>query len=668
MMAALEYPTVCPRDCYDTCFLKAHCDEDGRLLSVTADPVNPVTERLLCPRSAKDAARVYSGRVLYPQRRIGPAGKGHFVRITWDEAIRLVVEKLTSALKKRGSEALLTLDYAGNTGLLSRNFPLRLWNALGATRTDYALCSRSGHEALKLHYGSSNGLEPEELLKCRSIIFWGFNVAESSPHIWRLAEKARAQGSVIAAIDPRESRTARNADLHVAPRPGSDVALAYGIARSLIEDDRLDREFLDSCTTGFDDFRKEALTWSPERVEKETGIDRHIVERLAQLYYHHKPGATMIGIGLQKSLYGYESVRAVSLFPALVGLYRHFFYSNDDGHGIEYPLINGEIYMESRPRVTSQVDISSRVNDGEFNVIYVTTMNPAASLPEQRAFREGLEREDVFTVVHDTHWTATTSYADLVLPAPTYLEKADLVIPWSHYYVRKSERAIVPLGESRDEIWVMLALARALGLDEEWLCHDPWKVLEKAVSPSLQDGDFSDLLNGRTLRIKRKAMEASTHSVSFTSEIPGSSGLNKLPTFRALQSEDSQFTMITSAIANYTHSQFQEVYGPIPAVVHLNNDDAAELDIREGDEVMLKNDRGEVILRAHLTEKQRRRVIWAPKLLSDISGSSINSLVSGTAQLLGGGPTFNSTIVRVIKQSRNSQSSLTKWIGRKSAR
>ncbi|MGV8118125.1 MAG: molybdopterin-dependent oxidoreductase [Candidatus Xenobiia bacterium LiM19] len=653
--AAGEYATVCPRDCYDTCFLKAHCADDGRLISISADPANPVTGRLLCPRSAKDAVRVYTGRVLYPHRRIGPAGTGHFKRITWDEAIRLVEEKLRSTLKARGPEAVLTLDYAGNTGLLSWNFPLRLWNAIGSARTDYAICSRSGHEALKLHYGSSSGLEPEDLLKCRSVIFWGFNAAASSPHIWRMAEKAKAKGAVIAVLDPRESDSARSADLHVKPFPGSDAALAYGIARSLIVNGQLDREFLDRYSTGFELFREEALTWPPERVEKETGVEQDLVEKLAEIYSHRKPGATMIGIGLQKSLYGYESVRAVSLLPALVGLYRHFFYSNDDGHGIDYPLINGETYMESSPKVVSQVDLSSRVHDGEFNFIYVTTMNPAASLPDQKAFRKGLEREDLFTVVHDTHWTATTAHADLVLPAATYLEKDDLVIPWSHYYLRKSEKAISPLGESRSELQVMQALAEALGLQQEWLSHDPWKVIEQEVSASLQGGDFSDLLKGKTLRIKKNRMEASQFPVNFASEIHDGRGVNKVPVCRVLPSEEGQFILITSAVANYTHTQFQEVYGPIPDAAHINTDDAAECGIREDDAVSLQNDRGKVILKAHLTEKQHRGVIWAPKLLSDKTGAPVNSLVSGAAQSLGGGSTFNSTMVRIKKESNEEE-------------
>jgi len=648
---AREYATVCPRDCYDTCFLKARCAEDGRLDSISADPSNPVTGRLLCPRSAKDAERVYTGRVLHPHRRVGPAGAGHFERLTWYEAIRLAAEKLRQTLDRRGAGSVLTLDYAGNTGLLTCKFPLRLWNAIEAARTDYSLCSRSGHHALKLHYGSSIGLEPEELQKCRAVFFWGFNAAVSAPHIWQMALKARAGGAVIVVIDPRESESARAADLHIRPRPGSDTALALGTARELIVSGGLDREFLGSFSTGFEKFSEEAQRWSPDRVLAETGIGPEAVEKLASIYSREKPGATMIGIGLQKSLYGYESVRAVSLLPAMVGLYRHFYYSNDDGHGIDYSLITGEAYMKDSPRVVSQVGLSSDVERGEFGFIYVTTMNPAVSLPDQRAFRNGLARDDVFTVVHDTHWTATASHADLVLPAPTYLEKDDLVIPWSHYYVRKSHRAIASLGESRDEISVMQALASELGLQQEWLYDDPWKVLEKALSSSLEGGDFSDLMNGMTLRVRKTPTDALKYPVRFTSDINGANEVNELPEQRKISAEEGRLTLITSAEAHYTHSQFQEIYGPIPAVAHLSGRDAERLGIAEGDEVMLQNDMGEAVLKAHIDDSQQSGVIWAPKLLSDLNGDPLNSLVPGLSQALGGGPAFNSTSVAVKKRS-----------------
>jgi len=648
---AREYATVCPRDCYDTCFLKARIAEDDRLDSISADPANPVTGRLLCPRSAKDAARVYTARVLYPHRRVGPAGAGHFERLTWDEAIRLTAEKLRQVLDRRGAGSVLTLDYAGNTGLLTCKFPLRLWNAIGAARTDYSLCSNSGHHALRLHYGSSIGLEPEELKDCRAVFFWGFNAAASAPHIWQMALKAKAAGAVIVVIDPRESESARAADLHIKPRPGSDTALALGTARALMVSGGLDREFLDRFSKGFDKFSEEARRWSPDRVIAETGIDPETVENLAGIYSREKPGATMIGIGLQKSLCGYESVRAVSLLPAMVGLYRHFYYSNDDGHGIDYGLISGEEYMERFPRVVSQVGLSPEVESGEFGFIYVTTMNPAVSLPDQRAFRKGLSRNDVFTVVHDTHWTATSSYADLVLPAPSYLEKDDLVIPWSHYYVRKSNRAISPLGESRDEISVMQALASELGLEHKWLHDDPWKVLEKALSSSLEGGDFSDLMNGKMLRVRKTPTDASEYPVRFTSDIHGAADVNELPEHRATGAEEGMLILITSADAHYTHSQFQEIYGPIPAVAHLSSRDAEKLGIAEGDEVMLQNAIGEAVLKAHIDESQQSGVIWAPKLLSDLNGAPLNSLVPGLRQALGGGPAFNSTSVSVKKRS-----------------
>ncbi len=639
--------TVCARDCYDTCALIVTLGESEQILSIKGDPRNPVTQGFTCPRGAKDRERLYKNRVEAPFLRI----ESHFERTDWEQGLSVVSQKLGEVLEKRGPEAVLYLDYAGNSGLLTEVFPRRLWNAIGATQTDRALCSNSGHTALALHYGESYGITPIELLSMNLVVFWGFNAAVSSPHVWSLARQARkSQGTQMVVIDPRESRTAKNADLWIQPRPGSDVALAYGIINHLIQNDYVDLDFIEEWTRGFEQLKVEASKWTPDRVELITGVGWEHVERLGEAYGRLKPSATMIGIGLQKCDQGADQVRAVSFIPALCGLHRGFFYSNGDAFSINASLIPGEELTNKSPKIVEQVALADLVKGGEFQFIYVSGMNPALTLPNQNAFREGLSREDVFVVVHDTHWTKTARYADVVLPASTYLEKDDLVIPWGHNYVQYSKRAVRPLTDSRSEIWIMQEIAKRLGLTEDWLYEDAWEAVEVALENAFEEGDFESLRAGAMLKLQRKPGDNySTPSgkIEFYSSKAAEIGLNPFPIQAPSRLEKGNFILLTSATPKFTSTQFQEVYGAIPAIVVVNPQDARRLGIENGDVVILSNDRGKVKVKAAISNTVLEGVLWSPRQSEGLAGEPQNGLMSSTPQKIGSGPRFNSTTVTV---------------------
>ncbi len=644
-----EVATVCARDCYDTCTLIVTLDESERIRSIRGDQTNPVTRGFTCPRGAKDHERLYANRVEAPFVREGD----HLQQTTWGRALSVLSQKLTEVLEKHGPQAVLYLDYAGNTGLLTGAFPQRLWNGIGATQTDHALCSRSGREALALHYGNTHGTTPLELAAMNLIGFWGFNAAVSAPHLWALARRARrSQGTQIAVIDPRESRTAKGADLWLQPRPGSDVALAYGIINYLSQNGYVDLDFIREWTHGFEHLEQEARRWSPERVEQTTGVAWERIEKLGEAYGRLKPSATMIGIGLQKCDRGADQVRAVSFIPALLGLHRGFFYSNGDSFSVDKSLISGRELTSKRPRTVKQVGLPDLVKHGEFKFVYVSCMNPALTLPNQRAFREGLSRDDVFTAVHETHWTKTAEYADVVLPAPTYLEKDDLVVPWSHNYLRYSRAIVRPLTDSRSEIWVMREIAQRLGLTEDWLYEDPWEAVELALADGFEEGGFESLRSGETLKLKRKPKNTyptPSGRIEFYSSRAVEMGLDPLPTQSPLRIEEGRLVLLTSASAKYTSTQFQEVYGAIPAVVAVNAQDAGRLDIEDGDVVTLSNDLGEVRMKASISNAVPPGIVWAPRQSEDLTGEPQNCLMSSNPQRIGGGPRFNSTTVTVSK-------------------
>src|SRR4030042_4308100 len=274
---------MCARDCPDACFLDVEV-HDGAITQVRASKENPVTAGITCPRALGDPQRVYSmRRGLNPYIKQTKSAPG--LRLaTWDEALSLTASKLKETIRNHGPEAVLLLDYSGNTGLITSGFSQRIWNALAATRTDYTVCSASGHAALRLHYGLSYGVEPEELLARKAIVFWGFNAKHSSPHIWNMAVRARMENdAAIVVVDPRRSESTEMADLWLDPRPGTDVALSYGLANRLIRGGHADAGFIERFTGGYDAYRKEASAWTPERVESVTGVSPAGVEELADL-------------------------------------------------------------------------------------------------------------------------------------------------------------------------------------------------------------------------------------------------------------------------------------------------------------------------------------------------------------------------------------------------
>lgn len=641
--------TQCARDCPDACFMDVEV-QDGKVVSVNGGRDNPVTNGFLCPRGIGDSKRIYSEkRVLYPRVRTGHKPGAGFSRVSWDQALSVVGDRLSETLEEYGPESVLLLDYSGNTGLISSQLGTRLWSAIGATHTDHAICSRSGHEALKLHYGLSYGVSPESLLRKKIITFWGFNAKVSSAHQWSLAMKAHENGALIVVVDSRRSESAEAADLWLSPRPGSDVALAYGVARCLIELGYIDEEFIDKHTVGFNLYREEVLRWTPHIVESITGIKQMDVESLAELYAERRPGAVMMGIGFQKSIQGAEAVRAVSLLPALLGEHRGFSYTNSKGRLIDYDYLSGSAQTGGGWKTVSQTSLGGHLRDGEFRFVYVVGMNPALTLPDLAAVRRGLLRDDVFVVVHDTHMTETCDYADVVLPAATFFEKEDVVVSDSHPYTRFNHRCVELVGESRPEVWVMKEMTGRLGRGEAWLYEDPLEALKKAFEGAIEEGTPHVLQEGATFKVSERSREAyqtPSGKIEFYSSI-AKEGIAPLPCQLSVEVADGSFILLNSALPQWTHSQFRDVYGEIPQIVWVNAEDAERLEIRDGDTVVLHNDLGEIEVTASVGDRVKSGILWSPRPLIDRLGRPQNQLIQGMRQALGGGPHYSSVVVRV---------------------
>ncbi|MBU7014761.1 MAG: molybdopterin-dependent oxidoreductase, partial [Theionarchaea archaeon] len=348
----IDIQTACARDCYDTCFMTVS-QRGKELVRIMGDKAG-ITQGFLCPRGYQDIKRATSeSRILYPFMRVNDT----FRQTSWNEALNLLAESLAQTLKSEGARSCLQLCFSGNQGLFSSYLPQRLFYALGFTQTDSSLCSKSGHEAVGLHYGLSYGAHPDELSEKELTVYWGFNAAVSAPHFHRLSQKSQKRGGVLVSVDPRKSETSQTADVWIQIQPGSDVALVYGILKYLMETDLIDRDFIKTYTHGIDMLKGETQKWREEQVEALTGVKWEEITHLGDLYAQKKSQVTLIGIGMQKSVYGAESVRAVSLLPAVVGVHRGFFYSNAQGFPIDYQFLTGESLTEKPIESVSQVTV-----------------------------------------------------------------------------------------------------------------------------------------------------------------------------------------------------------------------------------------------------------------------------------------------------------------------
>ncbi len=644
------FKTMCARDCPDSCFMNAEVEND-KLISVKPGNENPYTGGFLCSRGNCDPARVYStGRVLYPRRNDNGKPGSSASKISWNGALDEICSKLSETIARRGPESVLLLDFGGNAGLITSLFPRRLWNAIGAAETDYSLCGSSGHKAIGLHYGLSYGLSPEKLAEKKCVIFWGCNPLVSASHLWAQAQNAKKNNSAkIVVIDTRKSESAEKSDLWIDPRPGTDAALAYAIARTLIERDLVDMEFIRKRTAGFEEFRNEAMKWTRERVEGVTGIGPDRVEKLVELIKLNGPAAFIIGIGFQKSFNGACAVRAVSLLPAMLGTNRGFFYTNSRGRFVNFEKLTRPELRQKPARVVSMVDIGRSLEAGEFGFIWISGMNPAMTLPGQNAVRKGLSRNDAFVTTHDTHMSETCDFSNIVLPAPTFFEKNDIILSDAHNLTRLAKKAIEPLGESREETVVIREIAKRLGLFGQWINEEPMAAAALALESAFEKGSFQDLMNGDTMRLRERGpdeYQTSSGRIEFLAS-GISEGVSPIPLQNDIEKTADEFILLNSANARYLHSQFQDIHGPVPAIVWINSKDAARLGICDEEITNIYNELNDISLKAVVTDKIPPGTLWSSRPVKDGNEKVLNALASGDPQKIGGGPQFNSIRVKI---------------------
>lgn len=633
-----NFYTTCARDCYDACGIEVIVDNEK--FTIKGDKNHPITQGFLCPRGNNDFKHITLNRVDATYFRTFSG----FEKIVFTEGIKIAADKIQETIDKWGREAILYLDFAGNEGIINNIFVKRLWNLLKVSFTDQALCTASGHFGISLHYGKTYGLEPEDLLNSKLIVFWGVNAVVSAPHIWKIAIDARKKGAKIITIDIYKSPTAKLSDYFFQVESSSDVLLALALAKMIVKQMPLKDEFINKYIFGYTQFCSYLESLDLNFIEKTTKLSFDKIKLLSNLYIENAPKtATLIGVSLQKRYFGYENTRAISLIPALLGQLRGFFYSNSQSHLINYDFISGK-FLNRSPNIVPQVNLSEHLASDKIKLIFVNSMNPLLSLPDSKNIMELLRQKNVFLIVNETHWSETASNANLVFGVPTFYEKEDFMPSWSHSYLRKSPKIINLYENTHTELEIVQELAKVLGIYDEDI-FDVKKVLAQAFEGIIDNTIFNSSLLQKMKTLPKDQFQTPSGKIELYSQKALSLGLNPFPAFNEIKKSEQEFWLVTVAHNKYTNSQFTEVFGSLESYVCVNSELATRLGIIEHQIVCVFNQFGELFFKIKIVDELSENVILAHRFVKDLYGIPINSIVPPSLQDFTKGPTFHSTKV-----------------------
>jgi anaerobic selenocysteine-containing dehydrogenase len=668
------FKSVCPLDCPDQCGLLLH-KEDGKVVKVEGDPEHPVTKGNICNKVRNMAERIYDeNRLKYPMKRVGAKGEGKFERISWDEAIETITSKWKALIQTEGPESILPYSFYGNMGLLNaEGMDRRFFHRMGASQLERSICNSAGSAGYRYTMGGSYGIDPEDTIHSKLIIFWGINAVSTNMHQVALAQKARKQnGAKIVVIDVHKNQTGRLADWFIPILPGTDSALALGIMHVLFAENMVDSGFLQQYTVGFEELREHVIQYDPSTVSKITGVPVDDIYKLARMYGNTSPSFIRIGNGPQHHDNGGMFVRTISCLPALTGqwiikgggaikgnsgyltvdttkLQRPRFLKNKQTRVVNMNLL-GEALLSLEPPVKS---------------LYVYSCNPAVVAPEGQKVRKGLEREDLFVIVHDLFLTETAKYADIVLPATSSFENTDLYTSYWHHYLQIQQPVIEPFEESKSNVDVFRLLAKGMGFEdfafEETEAEMIAQALEVRGNPYLDGIDYETLVDKHYVKAKVKPLfpgklRTPSGKIELYSKRMEAKGYPPLPTYIPIVKDgDHPYLFIPAPNHNFLNSTFSNNQKHITlekeSRLHMNIEDAAVAGIEDGEYVRVWNHRGECQLKVAVGENVLPGVVVTQGLWADLEGTKqlVNTLTPDRIADMGGGATFFSGRVSVEK-------------------
>jgi anaerobic selenocysteine-containing dehydrogenase len=667
-------PSVCPLDCPDTCSLDVTV-QDGRVVAVRGSSANPYTGRVLCNKVARYYPEFVHGpgRLLHPLRRTGRKGEGRFERISWEQALDTIHARFTEAIAAHGPQAIVPLNYAGPHGMLADgSMDRRFFHKLGASLLERrALCGGIRGEAYASLYGNAPGMRPEALEAAQVIIVWGNNVTHSNLHLMPLINAARKRGAKLVVVDPRRTKIAEQADLHLPIRPGTDVVLAWAIAALLERHGGLDADFIAAHTLGAGAFLAAARGMAPEEAERITGVPAADIALCAEWYRTRSPAAISVGNGLERNQNGGSGIRAVMALPALAGKLGVRGGGLVNGAGAAFPKTPARLQRpELVPPGTRQlsiVDIGAHLLDATLAppiaALFIYNHNPLVVHPDQNRLRRGLEREDLFIAGCDVTLTDSLAYADIVLPACTHFEFPDVYAAYGQHWLQRAEPVIPPVGEALPNTEIFRRLAARFGFNDPLFRADDAALMDDALDaadPRLGGVPPSALPVGKAVAMAYGGEEAilfrnvqpgtPSGKVELESAWLGGKYGAALPTFRPVRSE-YPLTLISPASERRITSTFGGLsYSDETPPLDMHPDDAAARGLREGMRVRVWNELGEVHLPLRVTDAIRPGVVSSLKgawFRTSDNGQTITALTPGHHADIAGGACFNDARVEV---------------------
>ncbi len=660
--------TACPLDCPDACTLQVSL-RGGRITKIDGSDSNQITRGYICAKVRHFDQRVYGDdRLLHPAVRRGAKGQGQFKRVTWDHALDLIAEKMQAAREQSAADTILPLCYGGSNGFLTQDYAdAVLFRRLGASRLLKTVCAAPTGAANLGLYGKMASVVYQDYPDARLIIIWGVNPGVSGIHLMPYLKDARDNGATIAVIDPRATTIARQADLHLPVRPGTDLPLALSIHRYLFEEGHADEAFLSEHTKGAAQLRERAQPWTFARAAEVSGVPESSIAQLAELYAKSSPALVKCGWGLERNRNGGSAAAAILALPAVAGKFGvrggGYSMSNSATWNIDRTWLAD---AEPHTRAVNMNKVGRMLTEPEgapINVVFVYNCNPVATLPDQRRVIRGFERENLFTVVFDQVLTDTAMYADVVLPATTFLEHYDFAKGYGPVTLQLAKPVIDQVGESRPNTDVFMDLTRRLGLSRPGDPEDELEAMLAALGgmpTSVGDGLRDHWVaeppyGGRPVQFVDVFPKTPDQKVDLFPDALERQAPQGLYGYQADPATDAFPLALISPSSDRTISS---TLGELsrPAIrLEMNEADAEARGIEDGDDIRIFNALGEVHVQAHITPLVRQGTVAMPKGLwrrNVSNGFTSNALVPDSLTDLGGGACFNDARVQVDKVER----------------
>jgi len=668
-------PSVCPLDCPDTCSLSVATDGE-RVLEVRGSDDNPYTAGVLCSKVMRSYPEFVHGdnRLTRPLKRTGPRGSGQFAPISWDEAIDLIHDGFQAAIARHGPQSVLPLNYGGPHGeLAAGSMDRRFFHKVGASLLNRGpLCGIVRGSAYASLFGGAPGMLPERAAESDLVVVWGSNTTVSYLHLVRAIKAARKRGAKLVVVDPKRIKIAEQADLFLQVRPGSDLILAQALAAELERRGAFNDAFIAEWVTGFDAYMAEARKVTPEQAIEASGIDADQFAQLATWYAQAERVGLSVGNGMERGRSGGSAIRSVMALQALTGNLGRRGAGVIAKQGLAVPRTTDKLQrpdlVPEGTRTLNIVDLGALMLDDTLDPPIAATLiynhNPVATHPDQNRLRKAFLRADLFIAGLDIAMTDSMKYCDVVLPATSHFETADLYGSYGQSYLQRAEAVIPPVGEALPNTEVFRRLAARFGFDDPIFTASDAELMDDAmqldgVKPSELPLASSLLMTAPDGEDKLICNNVAPGTPSGKVELY-SPWLEErfgygLPRFEPVARDPAwPLTLMSPSPSKRTNATFggcSESQGI--KIVEIHPDDAAARGIETDDVLREWNDLGETRLKAVISEAMQPGVLYTPKgtwLATSATGQTVNALINIEVRTdIEDGACYNETFVEVAK-------------------